>query len=63
MKQDAPQPRKESAKKPVVVHKRPFSMESLLSHTWPCSDEETEEFVAMIYAWRKEPETKKPPFT
>jgi hypothetical protein len=53
---------KEHTPQPTESAKRPFSLERLLIHTWPCSEEEADEFVEMIYADRKAPENK-PPFT
>ena len=40
--------------KPVLVGPKPFSMEEILRHVDPLSDEETERFVADIYADRRE---------
>jgi hypothetical protein len=40
--------------KPVLVGPKPFSMEEILRHVDPLSDEETERFVAAIYADRRE---------
>ncbi len=38
--------------KPVVVGPQPFSLEDLLRNVAPAPDEETERFVAAIYADR-----------
>ena len=40
--------------KPVVVHPGPPSIEDLLRYVHPASDDETERFVAAIYADRRE---------
>ena len=40
--------------KPVVVGPQPFSFEDLLRNIDPAPDEETERFVAAIYADRRE---------
>ena len=39
--------------KPVVVGPQPFSFEDLLRNVDPAPDEETERFVAAIYADRR----------
>jgi len=44
----------EAAHKPVVVHPGPLSIEDLLQHVDAAPDEETERFVAAIYADRRE---------
>ena len=44
----------EAAHKPFVVHPGPLSIEHLLRHVDPAPDEETERFVAAIYADRRE---------
>lgn len=41
--------------RPVVTGPQPFSLEDLLRNLDPASDEETERFVAAIYAGRREP--------
>ena len=40
--------------KPVVVGPQPFSLEDLLRNVAPAPDEETERFVAAIYADRRQ---------
>ena len=40
--------------KPVVVGPRPFSFDDLLRNVDPAPDEETERFVAAIYAGRRQ---------
>ena len=40
--------------KPIVVHPGPLSIEDLLQHVDPAPDDETERFVAAIYADRRE---------
>jgi hypothetical protein len=40
--------------KPVVVGPQPFSFEDLLRNVDPVPDEETERFVAAIYADRRQ---------
>ena len=40
--------------KPVVVGPQPFSFEDLLRNIDPAPDEETERFVAAIYAVRRQ---------
>jgi hypothetical protein len=40
--------------KPVVVHPGPLSIDDLLQFVDPAPDEETERFVAAIYADRRE---------
>jgi len=44
----------EAPQKPVVVHPGPLSIEDLLRHVEPAPDEETERFVAAIYADRRD---------
>jgi hypothetical protein len=44
----------EASQKPVVVHPGPLSIEDLLQHVDPAPDEETERFVAAIYADRRD---------
>jgi hypothetical protein len=43
----------EASQKPVVVHPGPLSIEDLLRNVDPVPDEETESFVAAIYADRR----------
>jgi len=45
---------REAGSKPVVVHPGPPSIEDLLRHVDPAPDDETERFVATIYADRRE---------
>ena len=40
--------------KPIIVGPRPFSFEELLRNTDPAPDDETERFVAAIYADRRQ---------
>jgi hypothetical protein len=40
--------------RPPVVGPQPFSLEDLLRHVDPAPDEETERFVAAIYADRRQ---------
>ena len=47
--------------KPVVVHPGPRSIEDLLRHVDPAPDDETERFVAAIYADRREAAATPPP--
>ena len=44
----------ETASKPVVVHPGPRSIEDILKYVDPAPGEETERFVAAIYADRRE---------
>jgi hypothetical protein len=46
---------------PSIVRKRPFSFEDLLRSVEPAPDEETEAFVATIYADRRDPQSTRPP--
>jgi len=39
--------------KPVLVGPHPFSLEEILRNVYPAPDEETERFVAAIYADRR----------
>jgi hypothetical protein len=48
------QTRETNGNTPVVVHPGPASIEDLLRHIDPAPDEETERFVATIYADRGE---------
>ena len=50
----------ESGSKPVVVHPGPRSIEDLLRHVDYAPHEETERFVAAIYADRRESATPRP---
>jgi hypothetical protein len=45
---------REAGYKPVVLHPRPSSFEDLLRSVDPAPDDETERFVAAIYADRNE---------
>jgi len=40
--------------KPVLVGPKPFSFEEILRNVYPAPDEETERFVAAIYADRRQ---------
>jgi hypothetical protein len=44
---------RKAAHKLVVVHPGPLSIEDLLKHIDPAPDDETERFVAAIYADRR----------
>jgi hypothetical protein len=44
----------EVARKPVVVHPGPSSIDELLRHVDPAPDGETERFIAAIYTDRRE---------
>ena len=44
----------ETASKPVVVHPGPHSIEDILKYVDPAPVDETERFVAAIYADRRE---------
>jgi len=44
---------RKAANKHVVVHPGPLSIEDLLKHVDPAPDDETERFVAAIYADRR----------
>jgi len=46
---------------PVVVGPQPFSFEEILRNVDPASDEETERFVAAIYADRRQTAGNDPP--
>jgi hypothetical protein len=54
---DEDQALSEATHRPVVVHPGPLSIEDLLRHVDPAPDEETELFVAAIYADRREAAT------
>jgi hypothetical protein len=41
-------------RKPTVVHRGPASIEDLLQHVDPAPDEDTERFIAAIYADRRD---------
>jgi hypothetical protein len=47
--------------KPVIVHPGPVSIEDLLRHVDPAPDDETERFVAAIYADRRADAATLPP--
>jgi hypothetical protein len=47
--------------KPVGVHPGPLSIDDLLRFVDPAPDDETERFVAAIYADRRETATIPPP--
>ena len=49
---DDSQDRRGSGDKPVLVGPQPFSFEDILRHVDPAPEEETERFVAAIYADR-----------
>ena len=51
---DENQAPREAGSKPVVVYPGTFSIEDLLQHVAPAPDEDTERFVAAIYADRRE---------
>jgi hypothetical protein len=51
---DENQALREPGSKPVVVHPGPRSIDDLLRHVDPAPDDETERFVAAIYADRRE---------
>lgn len=51
---DENQAHRKASSKPIVVHPGPLSIEDLLRHVDPTSDDETERFVAAIYADRRE---------
>ena len=51
---DENQARREPGRKPVVVHPGPPSIEDLLRYVDPAPDDESECFVAAIYADRHE---------
>jgi hypothetical protein len=46
--------------RPVVVHPGPPSIEDLLRHVDPAPDDETERFVAAIYADRRDAAANSP---
>jgi hypothetical protein len=50
-----------SGYKPVVVGPQPFSLEAVLESVDPAPDEETERFVAAIYADRRHATGVPPP--
>jgi hypothetical protein len=54
MNNDEHQALRESDDKPVVMHPGPPSIEELLRSVDPAPDDETERFVAGIYADRRE---------
>jgi len=45
---------RKSGYKPVVVGPQPFSLDDILKNVDPAPDEETERFVAAIYADRRQ---------
>jgi len=47
--------------KPVIVGPQPFSFEDVLRSVDPAPDEETERFVAAIYADRRQAAQNPPP--
>jgi hypothetical protein len=51
---DEVQALRDAGYKPLVVGPRPFSFEDLLRNVDPAPDDETERFVAAIYADRHE---------
>ena len=52
---------RDSGYKPNIVRERPFSFEGLLRSVDPAPDEETERFVATIYADRRDHAETRPP--
>jgi hypothetical protein len=50
---DEPQELRNIRHKPVLVGPQPFSFEEILRNVDPAPDEETERFVAAIYADRR----------
>jgi hypothetical protein len=46
--------------KPVVVHGQPLSIDEILRFVYPAPDDETERFVAAIYADRRASVTTPP---
>jgi hypothetical protein len=51
---DEPQELRNARHKPVLVGPQPFSFEEILRNVDPAPDEETERFVAAIYADRRQ---------
>jgi hypothetical protein len=51
---DEIQAMRDAGYRPVVVHPGPLSIEDLLQNIDPAPDDETERFVAAIYADRQE---------
>lgn len=51
---DEDQAVREFPRKPPVVHRGPASIEDLLQHVDPAPDEDTERFIAAIYADRRD---------
>jgi hypothetical protein len=45
---------RESGRWPAVLHPGPSSMEDLLRYVYPAPDDETDRFIADIYADRRE---------
>ena len=58
MNKEAGLPNREYA--PVLVGPQPFSFEEILQNVDPAPDEETERFIAAIYADRRESTEKDP---
>lgn len=50
----------EATRKPVVVHPGPLSIDDLLRHVDPAPDNETERYIAAIYADRREAADTRP---
>jgi hypothetical protein len=48
---------REAGGKPIIEHPGPTSIDDLLRHVDPAPDDETERFVAAIYADRRETAT------
>ena len=51
---DEPQELRNARQKPILVGPQPFSFEEILRNVDPAPDEETERFVAAIYADRRQ---------
>ena len=51
---------RKSGYKPVLVGPQPFSLDEILRNVDPASDEETERFVAAIYADRRQAAEESP---
>jgi len=51
---DEPKSERKQAHQPVLVGPQPFSFDKLLTHLDPVPDDETERFVAAIYADRRQ---------
>ena len=52
---------RDSGYKPNIIREHQFSFESLLRSVDPAPDEETERFIATIYADRRDPQASHPP--